>query len=79
MEALVDYYRKYESQVPDFTAVVKLGADELVRQTFKGRSTQATTKDVPMAQLSAGAPAGSSRDLTVTRNGAGQRCSTPRA
>ena len=71
MESLVDYYRKYESQVPDFTAVVKLGTDDLVRQAFKGRSTQVTMKDVPMAQLSVGAPAGSSRDLVMTRNGQG--------
>ena len=71
MQALVDYYRKYEAQVPNFTALVKLGTEDLVRQSFKGRSTQATTKDVPMAQLSAAAPAGSARDLTVTRDGDG--------
>jgi uncharacterized protein YfaS (alpha-2-macroglobulin family) len=71
MHALVDYYRKFESQVPNFTALVKLGTEDVVRQTFKGRSTQAATKDVSMAQLSAAAPAGSARDLTVTRDGEG--------
>jgi len=71
MQALVNYYRKYESQVPDFTASVKLGTEELVRQTFKGRSTTATIKDVPMAQLSSSTAAGSTRDLTVRREGEG--------
>lgn len=71
MQALVDYYRKYESQVPNFTAMVKLGTEDLVRQSFKGRSTQATVKDVPMAQLAATSAAGSTRDLTVTRDGDG--------
>src|SRR5436309_8624110 len=72
MQALVNYYRKYESQVPNFTASVKLGTEELVRQTFKGRSTQASVKDVPMAQLAAAVtPAGGARDLTVRRDGEG--------
>src|SRR5215467_1537908 len=39
MKALVDYYRKYESVTPDFTATVALGTKELVRETFKGRTT----------------------------------------
>ena len=68
MHALVDYYRKYESVTPNFTATIKLGAQDLVRETFKGRSTTSTTKDVPMAQLSKSAPAG---DLTVAREGDG--------
>ena len=42
MESLVDYYRKYEKEVPDFTAVVTLGASTLAKDTFKGRSTEAT-------------------------------------
>ena len=39
MEALVAYYRKYESAPPDFRAVVKLGTEDLAREEFKGRST----------------------------------------
>ena len=69
MHALVDYYRKYESVTPDFTAAVRLDAEDLVRATFKGRSTEAATKDVPMAALARnGAGA---RDLTVHREGEG--------
>ena len=40
MEALVAYYKKYESQVPDFRAVVKLASDEIARETFQGRSSR---------------------------------------
>jgi uncharacterized protein YfaS (alpha-2-macroglobulin family) len=69
MQALVSYYRKYESQTPNFTATVRLGTEDLVRATFKGRSTEAATKDVPMAILAKdGAPA---RELTLRREGEG--------
>ncbi len=30
MEALVDYYRKYEAEVPDFTGVVSVGTETMV-------------------------------------------------
>jgi alpha-2-macroglobulin len=67
MKALVDYYRKYESVTPDFTATVALGTKELVRETFKGRSTTATVKEVPMAQLAQM----SAGEIAVHREGAG--------
>ncbi len=51
MEALVAYYRKYESASPDFRAVVTLGTEELAREEFSGRSTESTTKDVPMSKV----------------------------
>jgi uncharacterized protein YfaS (alpha-2-macroglobulin family) len=70
MEALVAYYRKYESTVPDFRAVVKTGDEELAREEFRGRSTESKAADVPMAKvLERGA--GSTRPLTFTREGAG--------
>src|SRR5262249_23372762 len=69
MQALVAYYRKYESVTPNFTATVKLGTEDLVRATFKGRSTEAATKDVPMTTLAkTGAAA---RDITLRREGEG--------
>jgi hypothetical protein len=34
MEALVAYYRKYEAVVPDFRAVVTLGAREVGRRGY---------------------------------------------
>lgn len=71
MEALVAYYRKYESTVPDFRAVVMLGETEIAREQFKGRSSTSTTKDVPMPRVVAGATPGSTSPLTFTREGAG--------
>jgi len=70
MQALVNYYRKYESQVPNFTATIKLGTENLLRETLKGRSTIPATKDVPMAQFGRTATSGNS-DLTIHREGEG--------
>jgi uncharacterized protein YfaS (alpha-2-macroglobulin family) len=69
MESLVDYYRRYESEVPDFTAVVKVGNDSLANDAFKGRSTVAKSHDVSMMQLQKHAAA----DVPVTfeRQGTG--------
>ena len=69
MQALVSYYRKYETATPNFTAAVRLGTEDLVRATFKGRSTEATTRDIPMATVARTDAA--SRDLTLRREGEG--------
>jgi hypothetical protein len=71
MEALVDYYKRYEKEVPDFTAVVKLGADTLATEAFRGRSTQARLTDLPMAKLLAREPAGTRLPLTFDKQGTG--------
>ncbi len=71
MEALVAYYRKYESAPPDFRAVVKLGTEDFAREEFKGRSTTSRTKELPMAKVLAQAPGGSSKPLTFAREGTG--------
>jgi hypothetical protein len=71
MEALVAYYRKFETVVPNFSAVVRAGGEELAREEFKGRSAESKAADVPMARvLAAGAP-GTTRQLTFAREGAG--------
>jgi alpha-2-macroglobulin len=71
MSALVAYYRKYEPATPDFRAVVSLGAREMARDEFRGRSAEAVSAGLPMAQvLTAGAP-GTPLPLTFTREGAG--------
>jgi uncharacterized protein YfaS (alpha-2-macroglobulin family) len=69
MESLVDYYRKYESEVPDFTAVVKLGNESIANDAFRGRSTQAKSHDVPMMQLQK--DAGAELPVTFDRQGTG--------
>jgi alpha-2-macroglobulin len=71
MEALVSYYRKFETVVPDFRAVVSLGEKELAREEFRGRSTESAAKAIPMEQVLASAPAGASQKITFTREGAG--------
>jgi uncharacterized protein YfaS (alpha-2-macroglobulin family) len=76
MEALVDYYRKYESEVPDFTAVVDVGTvdvgiRELAREPFKGRSAVAKSRDLPMGDLLRVAPADSQVPVTFHRDGVG--------
>lgn len=71
LEALVSYYRKYESETPAFEAVVRLGSEELARERFAGRSTEAASTSVPMTDVLARGEAGSERPLTFTREGSG--------
>jgi len=67
MESLVDYYRKYEKETPDFNAVVTLGSEALARDEFRGRSTDAKSHDIPMQTLMA-KPGG---EVTFERQGTG--------
>jgi uncharacterized protein YfaS (alpha-2-macroglobulin family) len=71
MEALVAYYRKYEPTVPDFRAVVSLGSRELTREEFRGRSTEASSTNVPMSQVLSTAASGTTVPLTFQRDGNG--------
>ncbi len=71
MEALIAYYRKYEPVAPNFSAIVRLGEEELARERFEGRSTESRATDVPLAQLLKSTPANTKRPLTFTREGTG--------
>jgi hypothetical protein len=72
LEALVAYYRKFESVVPDFQAVVRLGTRELARDEFKGRSTEVTSRDLPTQQLQAQlGDASGATTLSFSREGQG--------
>lgn len=71
MEALVDYYKRFEADPPDFAAVVTLGLDTLARQEFRGRSTKAQTVEVPMKDLAARVPPGQAVPLKLERQGTG--------
>ena len=71
MQALVSYYRKYEPEAPNFRAMVKLGEQELASAEFKGRSTTATKKQIPLAQVASTTPAAAAKSLTFTREGTG--------
>ena len=39
LEALVDYYKKFEADVPDMTATVAVGTQSIGNATFRGRTT----------------------------------------
>jgi uncharacterized protein YfaS (alpha-2-macroglobulin family) len=69
MESLVAYYRKFEREVPDFSSVVALGADELARAEFRGRSTQPVVRELPLQRL--GAPGAEARPIDIRKQGAG--------
>jgi uncharacterized protein YfaS (alpha-2-macroglobulin family) len=56
LHALVDYYKAFEAEVPQFSATVALGRQTLMREAFSGRSTEAITREVPMRTLSTGTP-----------------------
>ena len=71
LEALVDYYKRYETEVPDFTAVVTLDARELATDVFTGRSSEARPHDLPMKDLLARGTQGEKLDLAFARKGTG--------
>src|SRR5205085_11315850 len=56
---------------PDFRAVVSLGAEELARKEFKGRSAEAVVREIPMARLLTKASPGETKPLTFSREGTG--------
>ncbi len=78
LEALVAYYRAYESDVPDMTATVTLGATQLGAASFRGRSTTSQSIVVAMPQLLRDVTAGADSDLTVARTGTGHLYYTTR-
>jgi uncharacterized protein YfaS (alpha-2-macroglobulin family) len=71
MEALVAYYRKYESAPPDFRAIVKLGTEDIAREAFTGRSTNSRVRELPMTTVLAQGAVGTTRPLTFAREGTG--------
>jgi alpha-2-macroglobulin len=71
LAALVSYYRKYESEPPAFEAVVRLGTEELARERFERRSSEAVSTNLSMAEVLAKGAAGSEQPLTFAREGTG--------
>ena len=71
LEALVAYYRKFESTIPAFTATVKLGSSSIASERFEGRTTTAKSADVAMPKLLTTGTPGTEQPLTFTRDGAG--------
>jgi uncharacterized protein YfaS (alpha-2-macroglobulin family) len=71
MESLVDFYQRYESEVPDFVATVGLGSETIAREPFKGRSTEAKTQQFSMQQVLAKGTPGQQLPVVFTRDGVG--------
>jgi len=69
MEALVDYYRRYEKEVPNFTATATLADAVIARDEFRGRSTEAKSHDIPMSKLQSGGQPPTA--VQFTRDGTG--------
>jgi hypothetical protein len=78
LEALIDYYRAYEKEIPDFRAVVSLAGKTLLEQRFQGRSTEAKKATRPLASLEAEAPAGARLPLVFSKKGVGRLFYTAR-
>jgi uncharacterized protein YfaS (alpha-2-macroglobulin family) len=70
LNALVAYYRAFESVTPDFSASASLGTRQLASAEFRGRTTSAVSTLVPMADVTAAA-AGAARELVFQKTGAG--------
>jgi alpha-2-macroglobulin len=70
LEALVAYYRAFESTVPDFAATAAIGPRVIVSAEFRGRSTTAAGATIPLADIVA-AIGGAARELVVEKRGAG--------
>ncbi|MFZ2493697.1 MAG: hypothetical protein WA208_19630, partial [Thermoanaerobaculia bacterium] len=71
MQSLIDYYRKFEAEIPDFTALVTLGSEAIAREPFQGRSTEARTHRFSMQQVLAKGTASQPLPLVFSREGTG--------
>src|SRR5438105_10762738 len=71
MESLVDYYRKYEAEIPDFVGTATVGTKQIAREEFRGRSTEAKSKDMPMQQVLSLGAAGTQLPIVFERQGTG--------
>lgn len=72
LEAMVAYYRAFERETPDMTALATLGAARLGTATFRGRSVVAQRLQIAMPDLLRAVAAGSSAALTLSRTGTGR-------
>lgn len=72
LEALVSYYRAFETDVPAMTATVKVGSATVGSAVFNGRSTTAQQVRLSMADLLRQIGAGAAPALTISRAGTGR-------
>ncbi len=72
LEALVNYYRTFEAEIPQMTATVSLAGATVGSATFAGRSTTAQQVRLEMPDLVARVTGAVTRDLVVSRTGTGR-------
>ena len=72
LEALVNYYRAFESDVPRMTATVKIGSATVDNVAFNGRSTKAEQIHISMADLVKQGAVASSPTLSIAKRGTGR-------
>lgn len=54
VEAFATFFEAFEAAAPDFTAQLKLGAQEIVNHAFQGRSFDVAQANLPVARLNLG-------------------------
>lgn len=72
LESLVLYYKKFESETPNLSATVALGARPIGTATFRGRSSATQSVRLAMPDLLRQVAAGAEADLVVSRAGTGK-------
>ena len=72
LEALVAYYRAFESDVPRMTTTVTLGSATVGTASFNGRATAAQQVQMPMADLLKQVATAASPALSISRTGTGR-------
>jgi uncharacterized protein YfaS (alpha-2-macroglobulin family) len=72
LEAMVRYYRAFESEVPNMAATATLGDRALGTARFQGRSTTAQQIRLAMPDLLRVANAGATETLAIGKTGAGR-------
>jgi alpha-2-macroglobulin len=72
LEALVSYYRTFESAVPRMTTTVKVGSATVGTATFNGRATTAHRVEMPMPALLQSLASTGPSTLSISRTGTGR-------
>lgn len=67
--AFLTYYERYESAIPDFTATVLLGTEEIINETFRGRTNEKPRKHYISFE---GIPKDTLVPVTIRKQGSGR-------
>jgi alpha-2-macroglobulin len=70
--ALDRYFNTYEAQTPDFVARIWLGDGYAGTHEYHGRTTERQETTIPMSYLSDAIPAGTTKDIILSKEGTGR-------